>query len=382
MEQRVDPVSGNEVPPGALPEEVRDDVPAKLSEGEFVIPADIVRWYGLDYFNKLMDKAKEKIGESVEKGRVGGEGPEDELPFPKEELVAVDEQQAGPPGYAEGGQVAPQPQSLIKVFELPNGQLVFIPTVNGTPTVEVPAGAKEVGWQGGQSPQAPQPAPTGTQPPKEENDPDPDFDISPLAKDPSEWSARDFKTYADIQERRASGDLGQQAEDKFIGALTSMVPLGGLGLKARENYLSRTVPSQIDEMIKNGVDAAGNKLKPEDITMLSETRKMMEERAKATPEKKKGIGFSDIVTQQLGPMGLIGEALSKASKGLLGDKGTEPDRNSGPGSESDPFNYTGTQTEQRDDGSDYVTPTAENYGTLSSGGLYKKGGLVQRRNKK
>ena len=32
----IDPVSGNEVPVGAFPEEVRDDVPAMLSEGEFV----------------------------------------------------------------------------------------------------------------------------------------------------------------------------------------------------------------------------------------------------------------------------------------------------------------------------------------------------------
>ena len=29
----VDPVSGNEVPPGSLAEEVRDDIPAQLSEG-------------------------------------------------------------------------------------------------------------------------------------------------------------------------------------------------------------------------------------------------------------------------------------------------------------------------------------------------------------
>ena len=34
----VDPVSGNEVPVGSLQEEVRDDIPAKLSEGEFVVP--------------------------------------------------------------------------------------------------------------------------------------------------------------------------------------------------------------------------------------------------------------------------------------------------------------------------------------------------------
>jgi len=39
----VDPVSGNEVPPGSLAEEVRDDIPAQLSEGEYVVPADVVQ---------------------------------------------------------------------------------------------------------------------------------------------------------------------------------------------------------------------------------------------------------------------------------------------------------------------------------------------------
>ena len=34
-----DPVSGNDVPSGSLQEEVRDDIPAMLSEGEFVFPA-------------------------------------------------------------------------------------------------------------------------------------------------------------------------------------------------------------------------------------------------------------------------------------------------------------------------------------------------------
>ena len=32
-----DPVSGNDVPVGSLQEEVRDDIPAQLSEGEFVM---------------------------------------------------------------------------------------------------------------------------------------------------------------------------------------------------------------------------------------------------------------------------------------------------------------------------------------------------------
>jgi len=61
--QNVDPVSGNEVPPGSLPQEVRDDVDAKLSEGEYVLPADVVRYFGLDYIEKLVNKAKQGMEE-------------------------------------------------------------------------------------------------------------------------------------------------------------------------------------------------------------------------------------------------------------------------------------------------------------------------------
>jgi hypothetical protein len=57
----VDPVSGNEVPIGSMQEEVRDDVPAQLSEGEFVIPADVVRYIGLERLMKLRQEAKEGL---------------------------------------------------------------------------------------------------------------------------------------------------------------------------------------------------------------------------------------------------------------------------------------------------------------------------------
>lgn len=69
----VDPVSGNEVPPGSLPEEVRDDVDTKLSGGEYVVPADVLRYYGLRFFEDLRDKAKENLGNLEADGRIGGE---------------------------------------------------------------------------------------------------------------------------------------------------------------------------------------------------------------------------------------------------------------------------------------------------------------------
>ena len=45
-------------PPGALDEEVADDIPAFLSTGEFVLPADVVRWHGLKHIMEMRDEAK------------------------------------------------------------------------------------------------------------------------------------------------------------------------------------------------------------------------------------------------------------------------------------------------------------------------------------
>lgn len=53
-----DEESGNPIPPGSLPSEVRDDIPAMLSEGEFVLPADVVRWHGLKHIMEMRAEAK------------------------------------------------------------------------------------------------------------------------------------------------------------------------------------------------------------------------------------------------------------------------------------------------------------------------------------
>lgn len=70
----VDPVSGNEIPEGVSGKNVRDDVDAKLSEGEFVIPAYAVKFFGVDFFEKLLKKAKKGQEELEEEGRSEGEG--------------------------------------------------------------------------------------------------------------------------------------------------------------------------------------------------------------------------------------------------------------------------------------------------------------------
>ena len=68
----VDPISGNEVPTGSNAIEVRDDVDAKLSEGEYVVPADVVKFMGVSTLEKMVKKAKEGLQEMEENGRIGG----------------------------------------------------------------------------------------------------------------------------------------------------------------------------------------------------------------------------------------------------------------------------------------------------------------------
>jgi len=81
----LDPVSGNDVPPGSLPEEVRDDIDARLSEGEYVVPADVVRYFGVKFFEDLRSQAKMGLQQMDADGRIGGD------PVPAEQPQAQDD---------------------------------------------------------------------------------------------------------------------------------------------------------------------------------------------------------------------------------------------------------------------------------------------------
>lgn len=113
---RVEPVTGNEVPPGSLSEEVRDNVDAKLSEGEYVVPADVVRYYGVRFFEDLRAKAKEDFFKMESEGRIGGEPVnakgvpmEDDELTPEEMQMLAEALGQAPQGMAMGGMVQQQP---------------------------------------------------------------------------------------------------------------------------------------------------------------------------------------------------------------------------------------------------------------------------------
>ena len=103
----VDEVSGNDVPVGSLKEEVRDDIPAKLSEGEFVLSADVVRFYGLAHIMKMRDVAKAGLAKMDAMGQMGNSDQaimEDDMPFSMEDLEVEDEE-GNSLEYADGGYV-------------------------------------------------------------------------------------------------------------------------------------------------------------------------------------------------------------------------------------------------------------------------------------
>ena len=108
----IDPVSGNDVPSGSLKEEVRDDIDAKLSPGEFVFPADVVRFVGLEKLMMMRDKAKKGLSRMEDMGQMGNSDEatiDDDVPFGMEDLIIVsggpenEMSKGGVPSYGRGG---------------------------------------------------------------------------------------------------------------------------------------------------------------------------------------------------------------------------------------------------------------------------------------
>lgn len=137
-----DPVSGNDVPPGSTRAEVRDDIPAMLSEGEFVMPADVVRYFGLEKLMEMRQEAKLGLKKMEAMGQMGNSEEAtlpDDLPFSPEDLIIMEPQE-----MAQGGVVKAQQGTYVQPsgFEasslnMPN----FIPpssarpaSTSGTPT--------------------------------------------------------------------------------------------------------------------------------------------------------------------------------------------------------------------------------------------------------
>jgi hypothetical protein len=127
----VDEVSGNDVPPGSLRTEVRDDIPAQLSEGEFVFPADVVRYIGLENLMRMRQEAKQGLAQMEAMGQMGNSEEavvEDDLPFDMYDLDVDDEDEYN--NMAVGGM--PIKDQTRQAFQL--GGTVQLPGFTGVQT--------------------------------------------------------------------------------------------------------------------------------------------------------------------------------------------------------------------------------------------------------
>ena len=152
----IDEVSGNDVPVGSTREEVRDDIPAMLSEGEFVFPADVVRYLGLNRLMQLRQEAKMGLKQMEAMGQMGNSEEAiipDDLPFDVLEIMVMEEDDDDdePQEKYQGGVLHAQRGTFVTpMFDPSNqdvrkyvnadGKTLMIPFLNGNPVYPVPAG--------------------------------------------------------------------------------------------------------------------------------------------------------------------------------------------------------------------------------------------------
>jgi hypothetical protein len=259
--ERVDPVSGNEVPTGSLPEEVRDDIPAQLSEGEYVVPADVVRFFGVKFFEDLRTEAKMGFNSMEANGRIGGEpiGMEmggDELPFDISELQIIDDGEPEQPmmnkggfisGYADGGFADTGDLPLTeenyqgtgmeqRQYSNAAGNIITILFFNGMPMSAIPDGYSSY---------TPEAVPSESKAAVDSGD-DGVFDSGATAPEPIDYkglSAAELRDLVDAQK-----DTSRTAISLGLGMLN---PLMGMAFKAATWHQSKLVTKELERRMED-----------------------------------------------------------------------------------------------------------------------------------
>jgi hypothetical protein len=266
--KEVDPVSGNEIPPGATASEVRDDVPIMASENEYVLPADVVRYIGLDRIEKMVKQAKKGLMELDAEGRIGGEKAtmDEDLPFSPEELMAVDDvMQAAPvPAMmAEGGLVTNFDMDIDPATGLPKW-LLAMQQGQATPVADTSSTGSIVlseprAFSYSPEPQEPSTSESYSNLSQAEKDA---RKMTGLAKPVGQWSVDDYNKYANFR---------TSPEASVFKAATAMVPLGGIISAVGQRATERSVNQNLTEMIKSGKDLNGKPLSTDQLNTLRET---------------------------------------------------------------------------------------------------------------
>jgi hypothetical protein len=289
LSEKKDPVSGNVAPVGATPEEVRDDIPIMASPNEFMIDAATRRYYGTPFFENLQAAAKQGF-QRIKRG--------EESFFRDDELEVEEEAKKvtsgeSPQQMQEGGEVdqiegreIPAPMGggyfgaggtgpiftgfEFKIYIDPiTGREIQIIFFNGRPLSPIPEGFVLKGE-----------TPLEVQEQKREGGGGVDIRKDPpktwRTKNPSKWTMKDFKQYSDEMSKIASEDLGSltNMERGVLQVAGNMLlPLaGGFALEklATKNLKkqARQIESQINNMLRSGLDADGNPLTEETNKLL------------------------------------------------------------------------------------------------------------------
>jgi hypothetical protein len=145
----VDENSGNEVPVGSLKKEVRDDIPAQLSEGEFVFPADVVRFIGLERLMQMRQAAKNGLAKMDAMGQMGNadEATEEDTGEFETEIDGIIEEVENQSKKSEEGQLkfqsggaVPSMAYQMRRFGKEGERDIYIPFMGDTPQLDIPEG--------------------------------------------------------------------------------------------------------------------------------------------------------------------------------------------------------------------------------------------------
>lgn len=297
----VDEVSGNEVPSGSTRKEVRDDIPANISEGEFIFPADVVRFIGLEKLMQMRQMAKMGLKEMEAMGQMGNSDEAtmpDDLPFGMADLIIVEgEDDSEENNFAVGGiqwPVSPADVPIeTKVYINEAGNKINIRFQGDKPLDTIPDGyvlftgeevtPEPVVRQGGDGSSPDQPAPK-----------------NPFVEAGS-W-------------QNAPLDMYIKELDKFTGYTPSVVaglagalggPLIGAAVYAGNKFNKKQILATIDERIEQA--------KKTDVVGQVAALRAAKDKLMGKGEKENTSIFGKIINTVKGALGLTDEQVKTAT---------------------------------------------------------------------
>ena len=294
LSETKDPVSGNTAPVGAMPEEVRDDIPIMASPNEFMIDAATRRYYGTEFFEGLQDAAKQgfqrikkgeesffrddelEIEEAAEKVTSGGS------PQQMNEGGGVDTIEGreipAPVGGGFGAYGGTGPMFTgfeYKIYiDTETGRELTIIFFNGRPLSPIPEGyvlkadtpvevqeqkAEVSSGSGGGGGDKPDPVAT--------------FRNTPVDK----WTNDMFKNYSSsMQDNPNAGQPSAMEKGLLFTVGNAIVPGGGFALtriaSKQNNKIAQQVVDKVSNYLKTGKDSDGNELSTADLDMYNTAR--------------------------------------------------------------------------------------------------------------